>query len=196
MTIEGTPITPATTNADGFYSFERMPEGTYTATASASGCTGTQTRELVVSGRRRSTSRCRRAPTPSDTRALEQAPFEEAETVLPITGTSGTVALPFAFTFYGFTYTRAHANGFVEFVGPATTNCSATNAAIPTTGRPNGQIAAFWDDRSSTPRRRSADVRGRAPNRRFVIEFRNAHFSSDTTRRVDFNVVLTRTGRS
>ena len=39
-----------------------------------------------------------------------------------------------------------------------------------------------------------ADARGSAPNRRFVIEFRNAHFSGDTTRRVDFNTVLFENG--
>ena len=122
--------------------------------------------------------------------------------MLPITGTSGvgTIDLPFPFTFYGFTYTQAHvcANGFVEFVGPATTNCSSTNVGIPTTARPNGQIAPFWDDlvidASASIR---ADVRGSAPNRRFVIEFRNAHIGpSDTTRRVDFNTVLFENGRS
>ena len=88
------------------------------------------------------------------------------------------------------------ANGFVEFVGPATTNCSATNAAIPTGAaeRPDRGVLGRPGDR-----RRGVDpgdVRGSAPNRRFVIEFRNAHFSSDTTRRVDFNVVLFENGRS
>ena len=164
----GTPITPATTDADGFYSFERMPEGTYTATASASGCTGTQTRELVVSG---PTTLDFTLPPRSDafghTCALEQAPFEEAETVLPITGTSGvgTVDLPFPFTFYGFTYTRAHvcANGFVEFVGPATTNCSSAERGDPDHGaaqRPDRGVLGRPGDR-----RRGVDPGRRARQR-------------------------------
>jgi hypothetical protein len=37
-------------------------------------------------------------------------------------------------------------NGFIEFVGPATTNTAFTNTAIPTTARPNGAVYAFWDD--------------------------------------------------
>jgi protocatechuate 3,4-dioxygenase beta subunit len=201
VAIEDTPITPATTDAEGRYSFELIPEGSYTVTASASGCIGTQTQELVVSG---PTTLDFTLPARSDafghTCELVEVPFEEAETVLPITGTSGvgTIDLPFPFTFYGFTYTRAHvcANGFVEFVGPATTNCSSVNAGIPTTGRPNGQIAAFWDDwvvdAEASIR---ADVRGSAPDRRFVIEYRNVHIgSSDTSRRVDFNVVLHESG--
>ena len=43
-------------------------------------------------------------------------------------------------------------------------------------------------------RRRSGPTRRGAPNRRFVIECRNVHFSGDTTRRVDFNVVLHENG--
>ena len=45
----------------------------------------------------------------------------------------------------------------------------------------------------------SASVRtellGVAPNRRFVVEWRNVHFFGDTTRRIDANVVLHENGR-
>jgi hypothetical protein len=37
-------------------------------------------------------------------------------------------------------------------------------------------------------------MRGSAPNRRFVIEFRNVHFFEDTSRRIDFNLVLHENG--
>ena len=199
VTIEDTPITPATTDEDGFFSFERVPEGTYNATA-VSGCKSPVTRELVVSG---PTTLDFTLPPLGDafghTCGLEAVPFEEAATVVPITGDdiAGTIALPFPFTFYGFTYTRAHVctNGFVEFVGPATTNCSSLNAAIPTTGRPNGAIFPFWDNLSvDAAASIRADLRGTAPDRRFVIEFRNLRYFLDTTRRVDFNVVLHENG--
>jgi protocatechuate 3,4-dioxygenase beta subunit len=200
VTIEGTPITPAITDEDGFYAFERVPEGTYRATAAATGCHTPETKDLVVSG-----------PTTLDftltqhsdefgyTCELEDAVFEEADTVLSITGddVAGTIDLPFPFTFYGFTHTRAHVctNGYLEFVGLATTSCSATNAAIPTTGRPNGEIASFWDDAVvDADASIRADVRGTAPDRRFVIEFRNLHFFQDATRRADFNIVLFENG--
>ena len=116
--------------------------------------------------------------------------------MLPITGTSGLGRSPPVRVHV--LWVPAHAayvcaNGFVEFVGPASTNCSATNAGIPTTARPNGQIAAFWDDLVIDAEASiRADARGSAPNRRFVIEFRNAHW--DTTRRVDFNTVLFENG--
>jgi hypothetical protein len=200
VTIEGTPITPAVTDEDGFYSFVRVPEGTYSATASATGCHTPETRDLVVSG-----------PTTLDftlsqhsdefgyTCELEDAVFEEADTVLAITGDdlAGTIDLPFPFTFYGQTHTRTHVctNGFLEFVGPATTSCPTTNAGIPTTARPNGQIAAYWDDLVVDAEASiRADSRGAAANRRFVIEFRNLRFFNDTSRRVGFNVVLFENG--
>jgi extracellular elastinolytic metalloproteinase len=199
VTIEDTPITPATTDSAGFYSFERVPEGTYDATAE-SGCKSPVTSELIVSG---PTTLDFTLPPLGDafghTCGLEDAAFEEADTVLPITGdaVAGTIDLPFPFTFYGFTYTRTHVctNGFVEFVGPATTNCSSANAAIPTTSRPNGAIFPFWDnlavDADASIR---ADERGTSPNRRFVIEFRNVLFPPNTSARIDFNVVLHENG--
>ena len=130
---------------------------------------------------------------------LETAPFEQAATIVPITGddVAGTIDLPFAFTFYGFSYTRAHVctNGFIELVGPSTTNCSAANAAIPTTGRPNGAIYSFWDDTFVDAQASiRTETKGASPNRRFVIEFRNPHFFEDTSRRVDFNIVLHENG--
>jgi Carboxypeptidase regulatory-like domain len=200
VTIEGTPITPATTDADGFYTFPSVPEGTYQATASATGCSNPQTKELVVVA---PTTLDFTLPLRSDefgyACALEEAPFEQADTVVPLTGDDNatTLDLPFPFTFYGETYTRAHlcTNGFIEFVGPTTTNCSASNAAIPTTGRPNGAVYGYWDDLFIDAQASiRADVRGSAPDRRFVIEFRNPHYFNDDTRRIDFNIVLHENG--
>jgi hypothetical protein len=200
VTIEDTPITPARTDQDGFYAFTRVPEGTYGATAGGTGCSVPETGELVVSG---PTTLDFTLPARRDgfgyTCGLETAAFEEAETILPITGddVAGTVDLPFPFTFYGQTYTRAHVctNGFVEFAGPVATSCPGGNAAIPTTGRPNGEIASFWDDTFVDAEASiRADVRGTAPDRRLVIEYRNLHFFNDTARRVDFNVVLFENG--
>jgi protocatechuate 3,4-dioxygenase beta subunit len=196
VTIEDTPITPAVTNANGVYSFERIPEGTYEATAAATGCTTTETKDLVVSAATTlDFTLSERSDTFGHTCALEDAAFEEGDSVLPISGdaTAGAVDLPFPVTFYGFTYTRAYVctNGFVEFVGPATSTCSSTNGSIPSTGRPNGAIYPFWDnlnvDAQASIR---AATRGEAPNRRFVIEFRNALLPPSATNRVDFNVVM------
>ena len=84
-----------------------------------------------------------------------EAAFEQADTVVPLTGDDEvtTIDLPFPFRFYGETLTRTHlcTNGFVEFVGPTTTNCSASNAAIPTTGRPNGAVYGTGTTSSRRP---------------------------------------------
>ena len=82
----------------------------------------------------------------------------------------------------------------MEFVGPTTTNCSASNAAIPTTGRPNGAVYGTGTTSSSTPSLDPGRRAQRRPDRRFVIEFRNVHFFQDTSRRIDFNIVLHENG--
>ena len=160
----------------------------------------TDTNELVVAGPTTlDFTLARRSDQFGYTCERETAAFEEADTVLPITGddVAGAIDLPFPFRFYGQTHTRAYVctNGFLEFVGPATSSVLATNAAIPTTARPNGQIASFWDDTVVDAQASiRADIRGTAPNRRFVIEFRNLHFFQDTSRRVGFNIVLFENG--
>ena len=66
----------------------------------------------------------------------------------------------------------------------------------PGTGTPNAAIYSFWDDLfvDATASVRT-ELLGSAPNRRFVIEWRNVHFFSDTTRRIDVNVVLHENGQ-
>ena len=105
------------------------------------------------------------------------------------------VALPFPFRFYGTEYNQAWVatNGHVNFLA---LNTAFTNAAIPVTTTPNAAIYSFWDDLFVDP---TASVRtatlGAAPNRRFVIEWRNVQFFSDATRRIDVNVVLHENGQ-
>jgi hypothetical protein len=117
--------------------------------------------------------------------------------VLPLTGddASTAVPLPFPFRFYGTDYTTAFVatNGHVNFLA---LNTAFTNVAIPSTVTPNAAIYSFWDDLVVDP---TASVRtailGTAPNRRFVIEWRNVQFFSDATRRIDANVVLHENGQ-
>ena len=107
------------------------------------------------------------------------------------------MTLPFPFTLYGQSYTQACVctNGSSRSAWPAS-DCAFTNAAIPATAPPNAAIYAFWDDLFVDA---DCDVRteplGTAPNRRFVIEWRNVHFFGDTTRRIDVNVVLHENGQ-
>jgi len=122
--------------------------------------------------------------------------YVEANTVLPLRGDDAylKVPLPFSFTYNKVAYTDAYVstNGYLSFVGG---NSYRTNVCIPTTTIPNGAIYAFWDDLVVDS---AASVRtellGTAPNRRFVIEWRNVTFYMDTATRFDFEIVLHENG--
>lgn len=203
VTLTRTPLVfTTTTDAGGFYSFPAVPEGSYTATALQSGCVG-QTQTVAVSA---DTTLNFTLGDLSDTYGYrcrqETAAFEEANAVVPISGDDvrgvvATIDIGFPFTFYGQTYTQAYVctNGFIEFVGPATGNCTFTNVAIPATARPNGAVYSFWDDLFVDALASiRTELKGAAPNRRFVVEFRNMRFFGDLTRRIDFNIVLHENG--
>ena len=199
VSLDGTqsPIT-TTTDESGFYSFAAVVRGTYDATASAGGCIASQTQQVVVQA---PTTLDFTLPQKSDSFGYsceeEAAPFTEAANVLALTGddTSVAVPLPFPFTYYGQQFNTAFVttNGYVNFLA---LNAAVTNVSLPSTSSPNAAIYSFWDDLFVDA---AASVRtellGSAPNRRFVIEWRNVHFFADTTRRIDVNVVLHEDGQ-
>ncbi len=104
------------------------------------------------------------------------------------------VPLPFPFTFYEVAYTQAYVstNGYLNFIAR---NSFYNNVPLPSTAPPNGAIYAFWDDLYVDS---AASVRtelvGTAPNRRFVIEWRNVRFATNNLRRFDFEIVLSEEG--
>jgi len=122
--------------------------------------------------------------------------YVEANTRLPLKGDDAylQVALPFSFTFYEVAYTHAYVstNGYLSFIGG---NYSYSNVPLPTTAIPNGAIYAFWDDLyvdyAASMR---TQLLGTAPNRRFVIEWRNVTFYTDNSKRFDFEIVLHENG--
>jgi extracellular elastinolytic metalloproteinase len=191
-----TPIT-TTTDANGFYSFASIVRGPYTASASAGGCIGSETKPVVVQG---PTTVDFTLPQRSDSFGYsceeETTAFTEAANVLALTGDDAALAvpLPFPFTYYGQQYNTAFVatNGHVNFNALST---AITNAAVPSTGTPNAAIYPFWDDLFVDA---SASVRtelvGSAPNRRFVIEWRNVHFFGNTSQRIDVSLVLHENG--
>jgi len=198
VTIGGTPIPPATTDASGAYSFADVPEGEYDVSARVNGCYDPQTQHLVVNGdetldfalpQRHDAFGYRCRATTFD--------YVDAGTVLPLSGDDNSmpVDLPFPFTFYGQDYNTAHVqtNGMLNFLAPNTT---FFNGSIPSATLPNGAVYPFWDDLFVDS---AASVRtqllGSAPQRRFVIEWRNVTFFGDFSRRISFEVVLAETGQ-
>jgi hypothetical protein len=197
VTIVGTPIAPATSNANGAYAFASVPDGTYDLTAQAGRCNTAQTQSLVVNGDELlNFALPQRADAFHYTCRVSTSPYIPASTVIPLTGDDATAAvtLPFAFHFYGQTYTTANVstNGNLNFVSADTTYI---NSAIPSPGAPNAAVYVYWDDMlldaSSSVRTR---LMGTAPNRRFVIEWRNMGYYADATRRVDAEAILYETG--
>jgi subtilisin family serine protease len=198
VTIEGTPIAPVTTAADGSYTFAAVPEGEYDVSARLGGCFDPQTQHLVVGGAENLDFTL---PQRHDTFGYSCRPaafdYVDAGTVLPLSGddASTRVTLPFPVSFYGQTYPTADVatNGFLDFLA---SDATFFNGPIPSVSPPNGAVYPFWDDLVVDG---SASVRtellGSAPNRRFVVEWRNIAFLTDTSKRVGFEVVLSENGQ-
>src|SRR5262249_32453839 len=105
VTIAGTPIPPATTDAAGAYSFASVPEGEYDISARPpGGCNDPQPIHVVVNGDQTVEFTL---PQRHDNfgYVCRQTTFDfiDAGTVLPLTGDDNVtqVALPFPMAFYG-----------------------------------------------------------------------------------------------
>ena len=95
------------------------------------------------------------------------------------------VNLPFPFTFYDYTSTNLTVgmNGAVIF-GQIGQNIPITNLVLNGGGTPNYMIAPFWDDLDDFPGNASSavytEVRGNAPDRRFIIQWDDIPHFDDT----------------
>jgi Carboxypeptidase regulatory-like domain/Malectin domain len=196
VTINNTPIPPATTDAAGRYSFASVPEGTYSVTAAAGRCNTPATETVNVSG---DTVQDFTLPSRHDSFGyfcrVETPDYIEGDTPFPLSGDDSfaPVTLPFPFSFYGQTYTSGNVctNGFITF---GTGTCPFTNSGIPSTGAPNAAIYPFWDD-MFIDASSSMWTRTLSNPTRFVIEWRNATFFNNRTPRIDFEVILYENGQ-
>jgi glucose/arabinose dehydrogenase len=196
----------ATTGATGTYSFTSVPVGSYTVAASAgagSRCSAGQSGSGAVTVTANTTSTAnltviQGADTFGYTCTDGTRAFIPADTtVLPLTGDDSlaTVTLPFPVKLYGVTYTSAwvDTNGKVSFVNPG--SASAENTTLPTTAAPNASVYPFWDDLVVDG---SASVRttvtGTAPNRQYVVEWRNVYMYGNLSRRLSFEAVFAENG--
>ncbi|WP_407951720.1 PKD domain-containing protein [Plantactinospora veratri] len=119
-------------------------------------------------------------------------------TELPLTGDNDTasVALPFPFPYYGQNHSRAwvDVNGVLSFVDPR--GSWPANRALPYAATPNAALYPFWDDLVLHPESRvRTAVLGAAPDRQFVVEWKDVGFSGAPTARVSFQVVLSEWGQ-
>jgi hypothetical protein len=120
----------------------------------------------------------------------------------PVTTWTGTdddghaiVPLPFAFSFYGTTYTQVKiaTNGFISF-DVASTDHAYSNTALPTSAEPNLAIYPWWDDLDLSG---GGSVRyyHDAVHQRFVIQYTNVpHYGTTTPGLYTFQVMLQSSG--
>jgi subtilisin family serine protease len=189
VTIEGAPVAPATTGADGSYSFAAVPAGSYELTADGGRCSDPLTQSLTVSG---PSTLDFALPARSDDYgyfcSTGPSEYVEGTTQVALSGdeSTATVELPFDFPFYGESYDTAYlsSNGHVNFLAPATI---FTNTALPSPALPNATIAPFWDDLNIQA---GGGVYTATVDGGFVIEYRNVAFFNVADLRVDFSVTI------
>jgi hypothetical protein len=124
--------------------------------------------------------------------------FEAASTVVPLTGddVSTAVTLPFNVQVHGLTYSSAYVstNGFLSFGGSASTTKSV-NPAMPTADAPNAVVAPFWDDLEvDSSASVLTSVTGTAPNRTWIVEWRNVKFRPSGPDRITFEAKFAENG--
>jgi hypothetical protein len=99
------------------------------------------------------------------------------------------ISLPFAYSFYGTSYTSVNASnkGTLQFTG---SSASGANACIPANGL-SDSIMAYWDNLNTNINDNMGiytRAQGSAPNRTFIIEWRAGYTANDAT--ANFEVIL------
>ncbi|NES16769.1 hypothetical protein G3554_16455 [Micromonospora sp. PPF5-17] len=196
----------ATTAADGTYRVDAVPAGTWAAitTVTSGTCKGSDVRQVTVGTNTQAAADYALGATAAGggyTLAEQAVPYTPADaTVLSLSGDDAytSVALPFPVTLYGQTYSTGYVdvNGVLSFVDPGEPSPDAWPIPSPDSPEePNAALYPFWHDWvvDSNASVRTA-VRGTAPNRQFVIEWRNVHSYEDPLTRVTFQVILDEAG--
>lgn len=196
----------ATTAADGTYTVGGVPAGTYAVIATMNGgaCAGSRVTEATVGTNTTTVASFAAAATPAGAgyRLSEQVvPYTPANGgVLALTGDDAyaRVSLPFPITLYGQSFSSGwvDTNGLVSFTDPG--EPSSDSWPIPSTagpGEPNAAVYPFWHDWvvDAEASVRTATV-GSAPNRQFIVEWRNVFSYEDPNTRVSFEVVFDEAG--
>ncbi|WP_329108699.1 carboxypeptidase regulatory-like domain-containing protein [Micromonospora sp. NBC_01699] len=215
VTCQGTPVAGATvkaagltttTAANGSYQIQNVPAGTYAviATIGSGTCRGSQVQQVTIGTNTQAVATFPATTTPTGagyTITEQPGTFTPvAGIALPLTGddTYTPVTLPFPVTHYGQTYSTGwvDSNGILTFVDPGEPSPDAWPIpSVDSPEEPNAAVYPFWHDwvidANASVR---TETRGTAPNRQYVVEWRNVHSFEDPTTRVTFQAVLDEAG--
>ncbi|HEX6076854.1 MAG TPA: S8 family serine peptidase [Micromonosporaceae bacterium] len=193
----GTPVSTVA-NSQGQYSMT-LPHGTYQIEATHSNrCASPTTVSVTISANTvRDISLALRTDSFGYTCGAPALPYTAGTTKLSLTGDDviTTVTVPFPVSLYGTSYTSAtvSSNGWLSFV--ATTSSVYSNTTIPNSATPNAAVYPFWDDLYlDATSGVYTGVTGSAPNRTFIVEWRDVVFYSNRTARISFVAMIGENG--
>ncbi len=193
VSILATPLPAQVTDESGHFMFPAVPVGTYALNVSRGGCYADSVLDLTVDD-------AEDVPVTLSNKVdsfgyqCRPVTFEYLEGETPINVNSNgqtSVTLPFPVTLYDGTYDSLIVSS-TGYVAADSDWSSYYNESIPNPNVPNGAIYAFWDDVWTDDDVYVATL-GEAPNRRFVIEWRDVYLYSSGMY-TDFEVVLYETG--
>ena len=197
LTPDGRSVT---TDGSGHYTITGVNAGNYTVTASLTTtvCASSASAPVTMSGAQNVTlTLTQKADAFGNTCAdtINPSSYIAANTVTGITGddVEGTISTPFPIRYYGSTYSTAwvDTNGTIAFLNPGG-SAEAFGTHMPNAAAPNAMIAPFWADlvvdASASIRTQSV---GTAPNRQFVVEWRNATFYVNRNQRITVEAIFT-----
>lgn len=189
--VLNTPIPPTTADPQGQFTIQ-APAGKYTMEASQGRCFSAH-RQVVDSSGGSATADFDLAPLVDAwgyTCQQVTSAWEPGIQRLNLSGddNSTLISLPFAFSWYETDYTQAyvHTNGLISF---RDSYPNYSNTSIPNSGQPNAAVFGFWDDLYMSPGGVYVATLGVAPNRRFILEYRDVGFYY-TSGFVTFAIVL------
>ncbi len=179
--------------AGGNYSFTLSP-GTYTVRATTSGCYIVQSGTVVITSggtvAHKDFIMPRSGPDAEgyscyDNAGRSYVPASDLALGPNFDEDFQNFEIPMNFTFYGVVTNTGtvNSNGFVT-LGSNIDIASFNNYCIPDPREPNGFVAVLWDDLENTSASDSGvytDIVGTAPNRTFIVEWRNFRHFTDAT---------------
>ncbi|MFD4692699.1 S8 family serine peptidase [Streptomyces sp. NPDC058463] len=191
------PLDAVTSDSQGAFRFPVVAEGSFSLTATPTApvlCNGVFKTAVAVDGDETLTAALpRRTDGSGNSCAPTAYNWVKGTTKVALTGDENAkaVKLPFPVSLYGVPYSTANVttNGLVNFLEPRLGDYS--NTPLPSAGKPNGIVAALWDDLTIDSR---ASVKtattGTTGHRTFAIVWENAAFVSATSNRVTFEVLF------